>query len=61
MITVAECVHHWVLEAPNGPMAKGRCSVCGEERDFSNWIPEIRKPHPRWKGGKGKRGGEIRL
>ncbi|MEE9584750.1 MAG: hypothetical protein V3W51_04635 [Candidatus Brocadiales bacterium] len=30
------CVHHWVIEAPNGPKPKGVCQKCSEERVFSN-------------------------
>lgn len=31
-----ECTHHFLIESPNGPMAHGRCKLCGEERDFDN-------------------------
>ena len=31
-----ECVHHWVIEVPNGPLSGGVCQRCGEERDFQN-------------------------
>ena len=30
------CAHHWLIETPKGPMAHGRCKLCGEERDFDN-------------------------
>ncbi len=30
------CIHHWLIEAPNGPVAHGRCKLCGVERDFDN-------------------------
>ena len=32
------CKHHWVLDPPAGPVSKGTCLSCGEERDFSNYI-----------------------
>ena len=30
------CVHHWVLELPNGPTSEGKCKRCGAVRDFPN-------------------------
>lgn len=30
------CVHHWIIEVPQGPISKGRCKKCGAERDFPN-------------------------
>ncbi len=44
------CEHHWVLPAPNGPLSKGVCRSCGEERDFPNYIH----------GGWASRGGRPR-
>ena len=32
----ALCVHHWVIDPPNGAVSKGRCKVCGEEKEFRN-------------------------
>ena len=30
------CVHHWVIDPPNGAVSQGRCKVCGEEKEFRN-------------------------
>ena len=30
------CPHHWVIALPAGPVSKGRCKLCGEERYFHN-------------------------
>ncbi|HEU4759630.1 MAG TPA: hypothetical protein VFT91_06570 [Dehalococcoidia bacterium] len=30
------CRHHWMIESPDGPTSRGRCKVCGAERDFMN-------------------------
>ena len=30
------CIHHWVLETPNGPWTNGNCKKCGENEKFSN-------------------------
>ena len=32
------CQHHWVIDSPNGPVSKGVCRICGEEREFQNSI-----------------------
>jgi hypothetical protein len=34
-----ECKHHWLLETPNGPTARGVCKYCGENKDFYNTWP----------------------
>ncbi|MSQ15283.1 MAG: hypothetical protein EXR50_05415 [Dehalococcoidia bacterium] len=31
-----ECQHHWVLEAPAGPLSSGFCKKCGKVRKFPN-------------------------
>ena len=36
---VEDCLHHWVIAPPNGPMSIGVCKHCGMERDdFANSI-----------------------
>ena len=30
------CVHHWVIESPDGPTSRGRCRKCKARRDFPN-------------------------
>ncbi len=37
-MTTAQCAHHWIIETPNGPISKGKCQLCGEEREFNNSI-----------------------
>ena len=32
----ATCVHHWVIEAPNGRESTGRCKRCGTTKAFTN-------------------------
>ena len=34
----ATCRHHWIIEAPTGPVSKGTCQQCGELREFKNYI-----------------------
>ena len=36
---VKTCQHYWVIEAASGPISRGVCKVCGEEREFQNsWL-----------------------
>jgi len=35
------CIHFWVIEPPHGPTSHGVCTLCGIERDFQNWIPQV--------------------
>ena len=30
------CPHHWIIELAIGPLSKGACKTCGEERLFRN-------------------------
>ena len=32
------CRHQWLIDAPAGPSSKGVCRLCGEERQFQNYI-----------------------
>ena len=36
LIALPTCTHHWIIDPPNGPISKGVCKLCGEEREFSN-------------------------
>jgi len=46
------CRHHWVIEAPEGPVSIGRCRVCGQSSHFKNfidstpWGEDGREPDP---------------
>jgi hypothetical protein len=35
---VPACLHHWIIEPPNGPLSQGICQVCQEVREFKNFI-----------------------
>lgn len=30
------CVHHWLIDAPNGRESTGKCKRCGIARSFTN-------------------------
>ncbi len=32
------CRHHWVIEAPTGPISRGSCRRCGQTQEFNNII-----------------------
>jgi len=38
-----QCIHHWLIEPPTGPVSKGVCKKCGEDGWFHNDYP----PHTR--------------
>ncbi len=35
-LPVSRCAHHWVIDTPAGPVSRGQCKRCGEEREFLN-------------------------
>ncbi len=52
----SDCVHHWVIEPPNGAVSQGSCKSCGEKKEFRNsfeyssWYGN-KSPGPKGKGG----------
>ena len=34
------CQHHWVIDRPAGPLSKGVCRLCGENREFQNYVED---------------------
>ena len=43
-----QCRHYWVIEAPEGPVSRGVCRICGEVQEFKNFIdsPSLREDTP---------------
>lgn len=35
---IAVCRHHWVIQPADGPVSNGSCQVCGETREFKNYV-----------------------
>lgn len=35
---VSTCRHHWVIQPADGPVSNGLCQVCGEIREFKNYV-----------------------
>jgi len=42
---VEKCIHHWVIDSPNGPTSQGQCQKCGLKKDFVNYY-EPEGPQP---------------
>ncbi|MDA1129081.1 MAG: hypothetical protein O2913_10345 [Chloroflexi bacterium] len=36
--SVVTCCHHWVIQPADGPVSNGSCQVCGEIREFTNYV-----------------------
>ncbi|MDD5093020.1 MAG: hypothetical protein PHV74_01375 [Dehalococcoidia bacterium] len=55
------CVHHWIIEPPEGEVSKGVCKICGTEKEFKNhlacsaWDNESPRFSRRRVGGESKR------
>ncbi len=32
------CLHYWVIEPASGPLSPGVCQICGEDREFKNYV-----------------------
>lgn len=32
------CIHHWLIEPPEGPVSKGECLKCGDKQEFGNYF-----------------------
>ena len=39
-----KCIHHWIIEEPNGSTSKGVCNLCGIEREFRNSLDVVINP-----------------
>ena len=37
-MTTETCVHHWILQTPNGPTSEGTCKRCHLTREFTNYL-----------------------
>ena len=37
-MTTITCAHHWIIERAAGAASKGKCRMCGEEREFDNSV-----------------------
>lgn len=35
-----KCCHYWVIETPEGPISRGICKFCGEEKEFDSCGPD---------------------
>lgn len=37
----SKCRHYWIIEPATGPTSRGRCKLCGAEKEFYNYIPDL--------------------
>ncbi len=35
-VRAKNCIHHWMIETPNGRESRGVCKNCGRKRAFAN-------------------------
>lgn len=56
------CLHHWVIETPNGARSHGFCKRCGTERDFRNSSEDMQWDNDNFNlgGSRGRRGNQGR-
>ncbi len=33
-----QCCHHWAIQPATGPVSSGVCQICGEIREFKNYV-----------------------
>ncbi len=33
-----ECIHHWIIDSPEGPKSYSRCKLCGAVAEFYNTL-----------------------
>ena len=38
LLEAPTCRHQWIIDSPNGPSSNGVCRLCGEEKEFQNYI-----------------------
>lgn len=37
----ADHYHRWRIDEPSGPRSTGVCKVCGEHKEFKNWLSDM--------------------
>ena len=38
VLEAPSCAHQWLIDTPAGKFSKGTCRLCGEEKQFQNYI-----------------------
>jgi hypothetical protein len=36
-----QCVHHWIIDFPDGPTSFGKCKLCGATAEFTNDLQSV--------------------
>ena len=34
-------LHRWRIDEPNGPKSAGVCKICGQTKEFRNWLSDM--------------------
>lgn len=37
----SNCIHHWLIEPATGPLSRGVCKLCGEQKEFFNILDDF--------------------
>ena len=40
-VAKASCVHHWLIDTPNGRESTGTCKRCGSTKSFANSTEQV--------------------
>ncbi len=40
-VAKGQCVHHWMIDSPNGRESGGVCKRCGARKSFSNSTEQV--------------------
>jgi len=46
VLSECPCRHHWLIETPDGPVARGVCKLCNARGSFLTVMPEPKRPNP---------------
>lgn len=39
-VATADHGHRWRIDEPTGPTSLGTCKICGQTREFKNWLSD---------------------
>ena len=52
IVSAEQCVHHYIVESPNGKFSEGVCKKCGKKKQFANYIEFVYNSKKRRKRNK---------
>lgn len=42
-MTKPSCIHHWLIDTPDGPTTHAQCKLCGAKKEFVSGLPSKKK------------------